>query len=225
MQKLHYFHKNSYLDLLRAGMWRIDSGFVRATTYADDSSLVTLGFWGAGDVVGNTLFRSSDYQLECLSVVRASPLIAPSCFLGEISTIESRVIFSHVEQLQELLMIRSCKRIENKLLKLLVWLGNRFGTPEETGTILSVVMTHQDLAETVGSTRVSITRAMKDLERQGIIRHIPQRQLLIDTTKASIDPVPQQLFEKVALSSRHGAMVPRTGVTPLNSTRSFINSY
>jgi CRP-like cAMP-binding protein len=225
MQKLHYFHKKSYLDLLRAGMWRIDSGFVRATTYADDCSLITLGFWGAGDVVGNTLFRSSDYQLECLSVVRASPLISQIYSLGEISTIESRTIFSHVEQLQELLLIRSCKRIEQKLLKLLVWLGNRFGTPEETGTILPVVMTHQDLAETVGSTRVSITRAMKDLERQGMIRHIPQRRLLIDTTTASIEPVPQQLFEKIALSSRHSVMGPMTGVTPPQSTRSLINSY
>jgi CRP-like cAMP-binding protein len=212
MRRPCFFQKRSYIDLLRADLWQIESGIVRATTYTDDSSLITLGFWGAGDVVGNTLFRTTSYLLECVSAVRASPLIAQNLPLGEISTIENRVMCAHVEQLQELLMIRSCKRIEHKLLKLLVWLGNRFGIPEGTGTILSVALTHQDLAETVGSTRVTITRCLKDLERQGIICYIDKRRLFIDPTIAAIELAPQPLFEKIALSGRHGAIAPPIGV-------------
>jgi CRP-like cAMP-binding protein len=233
MNKKHYFQRRSHLDLLRANLWQIETGIVRATTCLDDGSSITLGFWGAGDLVGNALFRPEKYQLECLSAVTASPLLAECCAVGvgnhlpsgTVSPVENRAMFSHIEQLQELLVIRSYKRIEDKLVKLLTWLGNRFGTPVETGSILSIVMTHQDLAETLSTTRVTITRSMRDLEHQGFIRHIAKRRLLINTAISSIDPVPQQLFETIPLSSRHGSILPLIGVAAPKSNRALINSY
>jgi CRP-like cAMP-binding protein len=177
MNKIHYFQKRSHLDLYRADLWQIEAGIVRAVTCLEDGSVSTLGFWGAGDVVGKSLFRAQNYQLECLSVVMASPLQAERC--------SDLVMLAHIHQLEELLLIRSCKRIEETLLKLLTWLAQRFGDRQEAGLVVKVLLTHQDLAETLNTTRVTITRCMGQLERQGLIHHLTNRWLLIDKSACS----------------------------------------
>ena len=62
---------------------------------------------------------AQSYQLECLNVMMASPLRAERC--------SDLVMLAHIQQLEELLLICSCKRIEEMLLKLLTWLAQRFG--------------------------------------------------------------------------------------------------
>jgi hypothetical protein len=48
MSNIYYLQKRSHLDLLRADIWRIESGVVRAATWLEDGA-TTLGFWSAGD--------------------------------------------------------------------------------------------------------------------------------------------------------------------------------
>ena len=150
MTNRHYFQRRSHLDLFRTDTWQIQSGVVRAIAWMEDGSLTTLGFWGAGEIVGNACLGSKNYCLECLTSVLAAPLLAERCL--------DRSMLAHIQQLQELLTIRSCKRIEDKVLKLLTWLGQRFGSPEEAGITLDIFLTHQDLAEALCTTRVTITR-------------------------------------------------------------------
>lgn len=149
----------------------------------------------------------------------ASPLLAENY--------PNLVMFAQIHQLQELLIIRSCKRIEEMLLKLLTWLGGRFGEAGETGVILKTFLTHQDLAETLNTTRVTMTRSMNQLEHQGTIRHLANRQLFIvrgaspveNRSVCSFDPVSQKLLEHLATSTRHSSIVPIADVA-LRSSRS-----
>lgn len=208
MTDRHYFPRRSYLDLVRADLWRIDSGVVRAVTWLEDGS-TTLGFWGAGAVVGNTCLRSDNDLLECLTPTIATPLLAQNC--------AERAMLAHIQQLQELLIIRSCKRIEDKLLKLLVWLSQRFGTLQDAGMTIDIFLTHQDLAETLCTTRVTITRSLKDLERQGAICYLENRRLLVvrgaspvenGSTCLQSDPMPQQLIDNLVNFTSHGSPMP-----------------
>ncbi len=205
MSNTHHFHKRSNLDLQRADMWKIESGLVRANTWlVENASSSTLGFWGAGDIVGNGMFQRQDYQLECLTSVTASPLLAENCAdLG---------MLAYINQLQELLLIRSCKRIEDMLLQLLIWLCKRFGDREEGGLILTVWLTHQDLADALSTSRVTITRSMSQLERQGIIHHLTNHRLLIERSFSTFDSTSQTLFEDFSPSIRHNSIVPMPGI-------------
>ena len=195
MNNIQYFARREILNPLRADLWRIETGMVRATAWLCDGSLTTLGFWGAGETIGSALFRSETYELECLTAVRASPLIA--------GTHPDLVMGSHIQQLQELLIIRSHKRIEDMLLQLLTWLGDRFGNWEETGIKLRFPLTHQDLAETLSTTRVTITRSLRQLENRGLICRLPKCQMLIvrgaspveNRSADVVDSAPRRLFE------------------------------
>ena len=178
MNNIQYFPRRAHLNPLRADTWSIETGVVRATTWLSDGSLTTLGFWGAGDIISSALFRSEIYELECLTAVTASPLLA--------ERYDDRVMLTHIQQLQELLIIRSCKRIEEMLLRLLTWLGKRFGSWEEAGLTLIFPLTHQDLAETLSTTRVTITRSLGQLEDRGLIHRLPKYQMFIDRLMRSI---------------------------------------
>ncbi len=148
--------------------------------------------------------RQENYQLECLTSVTASPLLAENC--------PDLVLLAQIHQLQELLIIRNCKRIEEMLLKLLTWLDQRFGDAGAAGLILKTFLTHQDLAETLNTTRVTITRSLKQLERQGTIRHLANRQLFIARSAySSSEPAPQKLVENLTTFTSHSSIIPLVG--------------
>jgi CRP-like cAMP-binding protein len=191
---------------------------VRAVTWLEDGSSITLGFWGAGDVIGNSLLQHDRDELECLTAVTASPLLTEGC--------SNRVTSAYIQQLQELLIIRSSKYIEERLLKLLTWMGNRFGSQQETGIELEFLLTHQDLAEVLGTTRVTITRTMGRLESQGIIRHLTQRWLFIDRSACSqIIPVSDNPLAHLPISIRSSSILPNVGVVSPRLKRSLSISY
>jgi hypothetical protein len=61
------------------------------------------------------------------------------------------------------MVIRNFKRVETALLHLLLWLGKKFGREVQQGQLLDIRLTHQDLAELLGTTRVTITRILLDI--------------------------------------------------------------
>jgi CRP-like cAMP-binding protein len=80
----------------------------------------------------------------------------------------SQVLLLHVDQAEELLRIRS-GQIQQRLLQLLNWLAKKFGRKTHQGQQIELRLTHQDMADVVGTTRVTITRLMGSLERENII--------------------------------------------------------
>jgi len=60
----------------------------------------------------------------------------------------------------------------------LLELGTRFGVKDSRGTILTVRLTHEDLADMVGASRQKVTEHIKQFERQrAILRQ--GRQLIL----------------------------------------------
>ncbi|MBD2092961.1 Crp/Fnr family transcriptional regulator [Microcoleus sp. FACHB-1515] len=150
--------------------WQIQTGFVRTLSYLEDGTTVPLGVWGTGDIVG---VSRSNQHIECLTTVEVLPAaIADAKQLNDI-------LAAHLQQTEELMIIRSIRRIEPALIKLLGWLANRFGRTIDRGQLLELRLTHQDIAELLGATRVTITRCLQQLEAQGLIERSSVRQILL----------------------------------------------
>jgi CRP-like cAMP-binding protein len=180
MNNVQSFDKRSIFNLDRANLWQVQSGVVRAIAWLDDDSIATLGFWGAGDIFGRDLFQDGNCQFECLTPTLAEPLLA--------DRLSQDAIYAHIHQLQELLLIRSCGRMDRMLLDLLAWLGRRFGKTEAAGYSLDLSLTHQDLAEVLNTTRVTVTRSLGRLEECGAICRQSKCQLLVNCQHFSSPP-------------------------------------
>ncbi|HIK33866.1 MAG TPA: Crp/Fnr family transcriptional regulator [Oscillatoriales cyanobacterium M59_W2019_021] len=164
------FNRRQTIPLETNVLWRIESGFVRTLTSDEDGTLTTLGFGKCGDVFGLPLIDIQPYWVECLTAVKIKRFLPRS---PEDRETLAAIQFSQAQQARELLRISHCKRVESRLLKLFSWLGRSIGQKRERHYFIPLHLTHQDLADTVGTTRVTVTRLMNELQRTGRIRDTP----------------------------------------------------
>lgn len=153
-------------------LWRIERGAVRTVTWSEQGTFITLGYWGAGDVVGHSLSRVKPYQIECLTSVETSILQSDQWY----QALDAMLL--HIQQAEELLSIVHRKPVSLRLWQFLVWLSQKFGCEIEQGRLIDLGLTHQEMAEVINTTRVSVTRMLQQFEDEGmLVRH--QRRLII----------------------------------------------
>jgi CRP-like cAMP-binding protein len=167
------FSLRSSLPFKRESLWKIEAGVVRTLTYLEDGTIATLELWGSGDVVGKALSRINPFQIECLTNVEVTLLpVEKYEQLAE-------VLLIHVQQMEVLMMIRSYKRVDIMLIKLLSWLTTRFGHAIAAGNLIDLRLTHQDIADLLGTTRVTVTRTLSKFEEQGIIERLRGHRIVL----------------------------------------------
>ncbi|MBD2330073.1 Crp/Fnr family transcriptional regulator [Alkalinema sp. FACHB-956] len=133
-------------------------------TWLEDGTVVTLGIWGPGDIVGQALSRITPYQIECLTRLEATmyPLdVDPQQLIN--------LLFLYTQQSEEMAVVRGHRRVDAMLYHFFELLSKKFGRHVETGQLIDLRLTHQDIADSLGTTRVTITRLMKQFQEQGII--------------------------------------------------------
>ncbi|WP_019500498.1 Crp/Fnr family transcriptional regulator [Pseudanabaena sp. PCC 6802] len=157
------FERRSLLPQDSDFFWHIESGVVRTLTWQEDGTVIGLGLWSDGDIVGSALSSMNPYEMECLTNVKAR--ILPRSEWHRVT----EIMIQHIKRSEQFLKILRCKVTESSLLQLLNWLANRFGREIEAGQLIDLRLTHQDIAELIGTTRVTVTRTLNQLERQGII--------------------------------------------------------
>jgi CRP-like cAMP-binding protein len=154
-------------------LFRITSGVARTLTYLDDGTPVIFGLWGPGDAVGEVLSEVTPYYIESFTPVEGT-LFTPSD-PTEIAHLTKR----YLRQVEELMVIRSNKTIDMRLIRLLSWISQRFGEDNALGNLINLRLTHQDLAELLGTTRVTVTRTLGEIEGRGLIQRLPLGRIIL----------------------------------------------
>lgn len=169
---IHVWRRNALLP--NQSTWCVQTGFVRSLTWDEAGELITLGIWGPGDWVGGSLSRLQPYELQCLTPVSATAIANP------LDAADNPLVLQ-LQQIEELLSIIRLRRVPSRLLRLLHWLTLRFGLNTDHGWMLDLHLTHQVLADIIGSTRVTITKLINQFEAEGrLIRLSGQRLLITD---------------------------------------------
>ncbi len=167
------FKRRELLPLKSDCLWKIEQGIVRTFTWNEEGKTTTLGFWGKGDIVGRALSKLEFYQIECLTPVQTSQM--PPDF----SSLHDELLIQ-IWKSEQMLRIINQHRIINRLWCLLEWLACRFGEAVPGGISLNLYLTHQDIAETINTSRVRISKLLSQLEREGKIERA-RRNLILTT--------------------------------------------
>ncbi|MEB3181580.1 MAG: Crp/Fnr family transcriptional regulator [Nostocaceae cyanobacterium] len=153
-------------------LWRIERGAVRTLTWSEEGNSITLGYWGKGDLVGYPLSTIKPYQIECLTIVEVTRVPAELWYQN------TDALLKHIQQSEELLSIVHRKPISVRLWNFLLWLSNKFGRDVEQGRLIDLAVTHQEMAEVLNTTRVTVTRLLQQFEEESkLIRH--KRRLIL----------------------------------------------
>ncbi|WP_404790716.1 Crp/Fnr family transcriptional regulator [Altericista sp. CCNU0014] len=146
---------------------------VRTLTYLDDGTPVVFGLWGSGEVVGTMLSHVTPYYIESFTSVEGTFSIPDDL------TAIAHLTKHYLRQVEELMVIRSHKTMDIRLIRLLSWLSGRFGESDIQGNLINLRLTHQDLAELLGTTRVTVTRTLGQIEDQGLIKRLPLGRIIL----------------------------------------------
>jgi CRP-like cAMP-binding protein len=176
------FSRKDAIPLWQDVLWKIDRGIVRTIAWNEDGSTITSGYWGKGDVVGEPLCCIGGSRIECLTSVEVSIIPAPQWQQV------LNAILTHAQKTEELLNIIHCKQVQERLLKFLIWLSKTFGHSVEQGHLLELPMTHQEIAEAIGTSRVTVTRILQRFEQEGILTR-PRRQSILLYDSRSLQAV------------------------------------
>lgn len=99
-----------------------------------------------------------DLMRLSMSEVDQSPALAQSLF---------HQLTRRLQQTEAVLAMVGYRRVEDRLRHLLLLLKEEIGLPITSGTRLSVRLTHQQLANAIGTTRVTVTRLLSQLQEEG----------------------------------------------------------
>ncbi|MBX9254130.1 Crp/Fnr family transcriptional regulator [Desmonostoc muscorum CCALA 125] len=172
----YLFTRREVIPLRNDVLWRIEHGAVRTLTWGEDGTFITLGYWGLGDLIGYPLSRIRPYQIECLTAVEVS--IVPAHLWHQ----DVDALLSHIQQTEDLLSIVHRKPISLRLWQFLVWLSEKFGRDIDKGKLIDLNITHQDIAEVLNTTRVTVTRLLQQFEEEeSILRH--KRRIILRLLK------------------------------------------
>ncbi len=144
-------------------LWRIERGIVRTVTVSEQGTVICLGYWGSGDIVGHRLSRLDPYRIECSTSVEVS--ILPS----ELWHQALDAIVLHIQQAEELLNIVHLQPLPLRLWQFLIWLGQKFGHDVDLGRSINLRLTQQEIASAINATRVSVTRTLQQFESEGML--------------------------------------------------------
>ncbi len=94
---------------------------------------------------------------------------------------------SRILQTETMIETLTHRDMSSRLVSFLLVLCRDFGIPEDKGITIDLKLSHQSIAEAIGSTRVTITRLLGDLRNSGLLK--------IDRKKITI-------FDPIALAKR-----------------------
>jgi CRP-like cAMP-binding protein len=167
----YHFRRREKLVTKPDELWSIEQGFIRAITWDDQGNVITVGLWGKGELVGSPLGVINPYELHCVTAAKVKLNRLNQGYPYEF-------LLNQVQQSQELLSLFRSRCVKTRLLNILWWLADRFGRKVTAGQFIGIPLTHQELADLVGSTRVTITRMLQELEMIGQLQRV-NRQILL----------------------------------------------
>lgn len=163
-------------DVLPEGLsWRILDGYIRTAAWDADGESITLGLWGPGDWVTNAYSALQPVEVQCLSTVVVEH-IHPST--------EELIAFlqQQIRNTEEIFEINRIRSADERLLRLLCWIGSRFGQVSSRGhrfSLKDMNLTHKALADLCGLTRVTVTKNLNRYKALGILQKVSEADWLI----------------------------------------------
>ena len=173
----------------------VRSGCVRLYKTLPDGRSINLGLLGPNTIfsqedgydglaTGSAAEALSDTTLSVVEHDDLAGLIANSPELASAVVSGMTRRLTELQTLVEHLLVRDTSV---RLATTLLTLGKGFGRPTADGMIaITLPLTHQTLANMIGSNRVTVTRKLIELQEQGAVRSLGRNALAIDAEQLRV---------------------------------------
>ena len=188
-QLLEQLYRERALQPFRSGqtipmrpdeLWVVCRGVVVLNTLHPTGDEALLGVTIPSMPFGLPLTWISPYSAIALTDVDLLPLTIAEV---ERSPALCQGLFRHLsrrlQQAEAFLALSGCRRVEERLKQLLILLQHEVGQPTQRGTRINVRLTHQQLANAIGTTRVTVTRLIGQLKQENWLAIDSKRHIVL----------------------------------------------
>ncbi len=179
-RKLQHYAAKQNIHLYGDDVLILYRGIVQVQTFHHSGDETILGLLGPmmpisrafSDLASHEIYTLSDVYLLRLSWqdIEKSPALALEM---------NQLLTRRLQQMEILLTLRNKSQVDERLLGLLAFLAHEFGKETSEGIDIDIRLTHQQMANMVGSTRVTVTRCMGALRKTGLLSKKKGRYLSV----------------------------------------------
>jgi CRP/FNR family transcriptional regulator len=157
-------------------VYLLEAGHVRLVSLEENGSERILHVFRPGDIFGEILFSVERRPFDAVAVDETRVAImsratflqflqtSPLCGMNFIRLISERLFTAEVD-----LAALSRTWTRPRLVHLLLKLANNLGEPTPQGTLITMPVTHETLANMIGASRVRVTSTLNQMRREGLL--------------------------------------------------------
>jgi CRP-like cAMP-binding protein len=166
----------------------VNGGRVKISKVTRDGKELTLAYRGPGELFGEIALIEGGPREEMAEamenalltemergdferLIQTQPLLGLR--LARLLTQRRRDIENKIENLV-------FKDVNSKLAELLIRLAAEFGVDDARGTLVALKITHQEMANLIGSTRETVSLTLSQFKRKGLIRTDGRKVIIAD---------------------------------------------
>jgi CRP/FNR family cyclic AMP-dependent transcriptional regulator len=168
------------------GVLLLADGRIRLSSYTPDGKQAVLGFIEPGELFGElALFDPRQREENAEAILKSQVIWIPADDLQAVMERVPSLAFGvtrmigfrrrRVERRLRSLLFRSSR---DRILSLLCELAEQYGRQETGGVLINLPLSHQDLANIIGSTRETVTVLLGELQLEGLLQ-VGRKRILV----------------------------------------------
>uniref|UniRef100_A0A7C2PA14 Crp/Fnr family transcriptional regulator n=1 Tax=Schlesneria paludicola TaxID=360056 RepID=A0A7C2PA14_9PLAN len=168
------------------GVLLLAEGRIRLSSYTPDGKQAVLGFIEPGELFGElALFDPRQREENAEAILKSQVIWIPADDLQIVMERVPALAFGvtrligfrrrRVERRLKSLLFRSSR---DRILALLCELAEQYGRQESGGVLIALPLSHQDLANIIGSTRETVTVLLGELQLEGLLQ-VGRKRILV----------------------------------------------
>jgi CRP/FNR family cyclic AMP-dependent transcriptional regulator len=171
-----------------AGVHFIASGRVKVSKVTRDGKELTLAYRTNGDFFGETCLLEGGPREEMIEAMENTTSVeidrpgldAILANNAQVAYQFARALITRWRGLQAKVEQLVFKDVGSKLAELLLRLGSEHGIEHRRGLVLGLKITHQEMANLIGSTRETVSLTLSQFKRKGLIQTEGRKVILTD---------------------------------------------
>ena len=166
----------------------LESGSVKLTQLTPEGHQVVLGLLGSGDAFGGVaIFGGAAYPITAEAVTDASAFEWPGDVMAALMERHPRLalnalkfVAARLHELQVQYRQLATERVERRVARALLRLVHQAGRRIETGVLIDLPLSRDDVAQMTGTTLYTVSRIISRFETDGLLDAGRQRMVIRD---------------------------------------------
>ena len=179
-QRLISIDRGSVIPMIKNKIWFVVQGLVkfRSKTIYEDSLI--LGYAGPNELFGEPLINMEVFQTIAMTNCQFHCIDIDEIYKSKSLLIEMNKSLSlRYRQSESMLSITGIKKSLLKIFGFLEMIALDYGKPVEKGLSIPFTLTHEEISDVLGMTRVTVTRTLSSLRDKGLIAKDTNRNFVI----------------------------------------------